>query len=158
MSDGGDGTWMTKREIAAVRRISIASADRLIRRHGWRKQPGNDGRVRTYVPSDWATAPEAAPTNVPSDISSDIPSDISRQNERFLAGPTDIRSDVQSDIPSDIFIITKAFEAAIASLTERAQTAEQRADRLQEELRRAEITLAVERAAARSWLFRLWRR
>ena len=47
------GTWLTKAELAHVRRISIASATRLIRRQGWRRQPGNDGRVRVLVPEDW---------------------------------------------------------------------------------------------------------
>jgi hypothetical protein len=136
MSDGADGTWMTKREIAAVRGISIASADRLVRRHGWRKQPGNDGRVRTYVPSDWTTPPEPGRP----------------------ADPPDIRSDGRSDIPSDISIITKAFDAAIASLTERARVAERRAEQAEARVRELEIERAVDAAARRSWLFRPWRR
>jgi hypothetical protein len=157
MRDGqsdGDGRWMTKREIAAVRGISIASADRLVRRHGWRKQPGNDGRVRTYVPSDWAEPKSADPPDIRSDGQSDIPSDISRQGEGFLVGPSDIRSDV----PSDISIITKAFDAAIASLTERARAAERRAEQAEARVNQLEIERAVDAAARRSWLFRPWRR
>ncbi len=42
--DDDGGAWMTKRELASIRRISVASADRLARRMKWRKQPGNDGR------------------------------------------------------------------------------------------------------------------
>ena len=49
-----NGVWMTKAQLAAVRRIGPASADRLIRRQGWRKEPGNDGRARVFVPLTWA--------------------------------------------------------------------------------------------------------
>src|SRR5262249_36765384 len=56
-----EGTWLTKAELAARRAISIASATKLIRRSGWRRQPGNDGRVRVLVPWDHAgTSPEDA--------------------------------------------------------------------------------------------------
>jgi hypothetical protein len=51
MTEGDDaGVWLTKAEFAERRQISQASADRLIRRQGWRRQPGNDGRVRVLVP------------------------------------------------------------------------------------------------------------
>jgi hypothetical protein len=153
-----DGRWMTKREIAAVRGISIASADRLVRRHGWRKQPGNDGRVRTYVPTDWAEPKPADPPDIRSDGRSDVPPDISRQEGGFLVGPSDIRSDARSDVPSDISIITKAFDAAIASLTERARVAERRAEQAEARVNQLEIERAVDAAARRSWLFRPWRR
>jgi hypothetical protein len=69
--DAAGGAWMTKTELARARRISIASVDRLIRRKGWRRQPGNDGRVRVLVPSDAlltcrgsATSSTAAMTNI----------------------------------------------------------------------------------------------
>jgi hypothetical protein len=60
MSEGSsdDGAvWMSKRELAAVRGISVASADRLVRRQGWRRQPGNDGSARILVPPDFASPP-----------------------------------------------------------------------------------------------------
>ena len=51
ITEGDDrGVWLTKAEFAERRQISQASADRLIRRQGWRRQPGNDGRVRVLVP------------------------------------------------------------------------------------------------------------
>ena len=34
------GVWLSKRELAAARRIAVASADKLIRRQEWRKRPG----------------------------------------------------------------------------------------------------------------------
>src|SRR4051812_4128029 len=63
--DPADGIWMTKAELAAARIISTASADRLIRRHGWRKQPGNDGRVRVLVPRTWVENYSADPLDKP---------------------------------------------------------------------------------------------
>jgi hypothetical protein len=48
---GDDSRWMTFAELAAARGIGRVSAERLVRRHKWRRQPGNDGRVRVLVPS-----------------------------------------------------------------------------------------------------------
>jgi hypothetical protein len=45
-----DGRWMTLAELATSRRISVASAARLMRRRRWRRQPGNDGHIRVWVP------------------------------------------------------------------------------------------------------------
>jgi hypothetical protein len=46
-----DDRWMTLAELAAARRISKASAARLVRRRKWRRQADNEGRVRVLVPS-----------------------------------------------------------------------------------------------------------
>src|SRR6516164_11446642 len=49
----GDGARrMTYAEIAESRRISVSSAERLVRRRVWRRQVGNDGIVRVLVPLD----------------------------------------------------------------------------------------------------------
>ena len=36
----GEGRWLTYRQIADLRGISKASAERLVRRHRWRRQEG----------------------------------------------------------------------------------------------------------------------
>jgi hypothetical protein len=47
----GDGARrMTYAELAAVRGISVVSAERLVRRKHWPRQVGNDGVVRILVP------------------------------------------------------------------------------------------------------------
>jgi hypothetical protein len=47
----GDGSRrMTYAELAAVRGISLPSARRLVLRHRWARQTGNDGVVRVTVP------------------------------------------------------------------------------------------------------------
>ena len=49
----GDGARrMTYAELAESRRISVSSAERLVRRKHWRRQVGNDGVVRILVPLD----------------------------------------------------------------------------------------------------------
>jgi hypothetical protein len=128
-----DGTWMTKAELAAVRRISIASADRLIRCQGWRKHPGNDGRARVLVPSDWAMSRGSDPTDDPRHNPTDKPparaADHADDPTDSVAGPTDITRAVS------------ALEAAVAGLREQLGRAEGRADR-------AEATAVTERERA----------
>src|SRR5690242_12778545 len=60
-----DGQWMSKAELAAARGISLASADRLVRRRKWRRQKGNDGRVRVLVPA--GTASDVPEENAPTE-------------------------------------------------------------------------------------------
>jgi hypothetical protein len=50
VGDPPDGQWMTLAELAAARGVSKATAARLVRRKRWRRQPGNDGHVRVFVP------------------------------------------------------------------------------------------------------------
>jgi hypothetical protein len=57
-----DSRWMTFAELAGARGISKAAAERLVRRHKWRRQPGNDGRVLVLVPAE-ATAPDDRKVN-----------------------------------------------------------------------------------------------
>jgi hypothetical protein len=51
---GNDGRWMTYAELADLRGISRKAAARLTLRHGWRRQPGNDGTTRVHVPDAMA--------------------------------------------------------------------------------------------------------
>ena len=98
--DPTDGIWMTP-----VRRISVASADRLIRRQGWRKYPGNDGRARVFVPRTWAEPSRNGATDAPA------------------RDPTDVASD-----PTDISSAISALERAIIASEKRADHAENRAN------------------------------
>jgi hypothetical protein len=49
-----DARWISFAELAAARGISKASAIKLVRRHGWRRQRDNQGHVRALVPLTWA--------------------------------------------------------------------------------------------------------
>lgn len=117
-----DGTWLTKAEIARVRGITIASAYRLIRRQGWRRQPGNDGKIRVLVPSDWANGHGAGQSAVPSDVLSINP--LTRQLAVPSAVPLTRPSDATSDRPSDEAGLVRLIEAANV----RADEANRRAD------------------------------
>jgi hypothetical protein len=51
---GEDGRWLTYAELAELRGITRKAAIRLTQRHQWRRQPGNDGATRVFVPADIA--------------------------------------------------------------------------------------------------------
>jgi hypothetical protein len=110
-----DSVWMTKAQLAAIRRITIASADRLARRQGWQKEPGNGARARILVPTAWAEPRQPYPTG--------------RVPENPPAGP----SPASRDIRGELAILTAAQNRADRAETEarsaqaRAAAAEQRA-------------------------------
>jgi hypothetical protein len=127
LANEAGSVWMTKAELARVRRISVASADRLIRRQGWRRQPGNDGRVRVLVPPSWASKSQSNPTDTE-------PPD-----------PTD-RIEYPTDTSSEISLL----EATVAVLRE--QQDHERAGWAEERLRRIVVIdgLRTERDAERA--------
>ena len=131
--DPTDGIWMTKAQLAAVRRISVASADRLIRRQGWRKHPGNDGRARVLVPADWAISRTSSPMEAPP---ADPTDDQSERPAASVANPTDTESS-----PTDITNAISALEAAVSTLREQLAAAMSRADQAEAD-RGAAIVLA----------------
>lgn len=104
----GDARWMTFAELATARGISKLSAAALVRRHGWRRQRDNRGRVIALVPRD---GPEL---------------------RRIVEA--DHRPDNPSDDPPDI----AALEDAVVALRERAEAAERRAEAAEADRRRAE--------------------
>jgi hypothetical protein len=57
-----DAHWMTFAELSEMRRISKASAIKLVRRHGWRRQRDNQGHVRALASIMAITATSFAPT------------------------------------------------------------------------------------------------
>ncbi len=136
--DPTDGVWLTKAQLAAVRRISVASADRLIRRQGWRKHPGNDGRARVLVPSDWAISRSFGPT----DAQSGNPTDDRGAHPTDQApDPTDRPREHPTDNavgPRDITRAVSALEAAVSTLREQLAAANSRADQAEEDRRQAE--------------------
>jgi hypothetical protein len=55
-ADMGEGSWMTYGQLAAARQIGRRAAVRLAQRHHLRRQPGNDGSVRVWVPAEMASS------------------------------------------------------------------------------------------------------
>ena len=109
MADAEDsGQWLTLAELAAARRISKASAARLVRRHKqWRRQQDNQGRVRILVPPD-AIEPR-------DDLQDDLQD-----------GPEGRPPDSHADSPDTSRAIS-TLEAAISTLREQLAEANRRA-------------------------------
>ena len=136
-TDDPPGRWVTLAELAAARGIDVPSAQRLVRRRQWRRQPGNDGKIRVLVPPD-----ELKPNpNVRPDDRTDV--------------PPDRPSDTIADIRADIMEVAQPLRDAIAVLRvqlDEANTRTVRADvhAEQSEARamRAEEAVAAERVRA----------
>ena len=115
----GDVRWMTYAELGKARGISTASATRLAFRRKWRRQGGNDGIARVAVP-------------------------VGEDQRRH-----DDRDDARSDDRDDITHVVSALEVSVASLTNRAEAAETRADRAENRAEQAETRAdRAERAVA----------
>jgi hypothetical protein len=100
-----DAKWLTFRELAAAHGISKASAQSLIRRHGWRRQTDNQGRVKALVPLIW----------------------IEREPEDQSGGETVDQSDRQTDTRLMARGLA-ALEDAVAGLRAQLERADRRGD------------------------------
>jgi hypothetical protein len=80
--DLSDGEWLTYAELAQRRGIDRQSAFKLAARHRWRRQKGNTGQVRVFVPSAFAE---------PEDKASDTGYDVSHHLVAFETALTTIR-------------------------------------------------------------------
>jgi len=136
-----DRVWLTKAQLAAVRKISLASADRLVRRQGWQKEPGRDGRARVLVPRAWAQPRKPYPAG------------------RIHGGPTDrvVQSgNDPADIRKELAILTAAHnradraEAEARAALARATAAEALAAIAQARAEAAEATVQELRQAIRA--------
>jgi len=54
IDEAADSRWMSYAELADVRRITPASAIKLVVRRGWRRQKDNHGVTRALVPPEWS--------------------------------------------------------------------------------------------------------
>jgi hypothetical protein len=118
----GDGARrMTYAELADVRGISAASAERLVRRRRWSRQAGNDGVVRVLVPLTEAQGRrKSAPARVR----------ISEPDNRADVRMSPLIS--APDIPPDVRTLESALETLREQLAKANQWAEvehARADR-----------------------------
>jgi hypothetical protein len=139
-ADGG--RWMTYAEIAALRRISRTSAERLVRRRRWRRQPDNRGGVRVLVPEDWLAAP-------PADAQPDIRSD---------RGP-DNRSDIAQAFRCTLEVLREQQAAERAGWSQERTHLCTMIDGLQREVSELKQAQAAERTLGRlARLRRAWRR
>jgi hypothetical protein len=70
-ADEGDGRWLTYGQLAEARQIGRRAAIRLAQRHRLRRQPGNDGQTRIWVPTDMASSSPHRPFPPTTDATSD---------------------------------------------------------------------------------------
>ena len=83
MSDDDEGgEWLLYAELAERRGIDRDSANRLVIRHRWRRQKGNDGKMRVLVPANYLHS--ASPDNQ-TDNQRDMPSRHIRTLEAAIA-------------------------------------------------------------------------
>jgi hypothetical protein len=150
--DPADGVWMSKAQLAEVRRTSIAAADRLIRRHGWRKEPGNDGRARVLVPRSWTQSSSPSPTarkSPDSAVKAGNPTDNDHRTEAAFEAAILAWQDRALTAEARVAVADARADRAEG----RAEAAEGRADRAEAETREARTRLdwaEVQAAAERS--------
>jgi hypothetical protein len=91
-ADAGDGSWLTYGHLAEARQIGRRAAVRLAQRHHLRRQPGNDGTVRVWVPADMAASSPFRP-NPPATPQADAdatpPADVTPFHAQALAALED---------------------------------------------------------------------
>lgn len=142
MPDGDErAVALTYSELARVRGISKASAERLVHNRKWRRSKGNDGRVRVMVPPDFI--PDISPEIIP-EIGADRRRRPGRPAKNQIGpeiGP-EIGPDITPDITPEITLDIKgAIEAAVAPLRETIKDLQSRLDGETEERRQVQARL-----------------
>jgi chromosome segregation ATPase len=154
----GDGRWMTYADIAKLRGISKASAERLVFRRRWRRQQGNDRILRVLVPLEFLSG----------DASGDISDDAYGAWAGALANLEKVATVLREQLDqsnqqtheankrADVAVaLADRTLAQLAEMNARADRAEQsietergRAGRAETRADRAEQALSEERARA----------
>lgn len=107
---GADTRWMTYAELASRLGVEVDSAKRRVARAGWRRQAGNDGRVRVAVPLTLAKV------EVDTSISKD-----SKDGRQTDGGGVDSAASVSPLALRMLAAAEAAAEAARAALAERTR-------------------------------------
>jgi hypothetical protein len=131
--DRADGRWLTLKELAASRRISVASAARLMRRRHWRRQPGNDGHIRVWVPA----AEQEPKADVRTDDRPDVTADIRTGVMEIIRPLQDAIAVLETQLTEANTRATRA-EHSAASERVRADDLRDKLEALQTELRQAQ--------------------
>jgi hypothetical protein len=144
----GDGARrMTYAQLADMRRISAASAERLVRRKGWVRTTGNDGVVRILVPLLEARKTSQRTKSV---------------RRTFMSGQADSPGDNALVRTADISVV-RTLEAAVSALSAQLEHERDRASRAEDRVEALYAALIDERrrvieiltgSARRPW----WRR
>jgi predicted nucleic acid-binding Zn-ribbon protein len=76
-ADDSDIRWLSYHQIAGLRGISRASAERMVRKHRWRRTVNNHGVTVAAVPLDYAEPERSNPPERPRERSGEIRPDLS---------------------------------------------------------------------------------
>lgn len=134
--DGSDGSWLTYAQLAATRGISRRAAVRMTQRQCLRRQPGNDGKVRVWVPADLAELSPRASQR-------DDRDDDARDNNSLLASAVAALEDAVQVLREQL----ERAEAGRDGERQRAEAAERQAGQAEARADRAERR--ADRAEAR---------
>jgi hypothetical protein len=138
-----DARWMTFTELAEVRGISKASAIKLIRRRGWRRQRDNQGHVRALVPLPWASGEEDGERDRAGDREPDNQRDSTPGSLPYTGAIEVMLQALREAKDSEIAILREHLARSVALIDgfrERADRAEARAEEANkraDEVRRA---------------------
>lgn len=128
------GRWMTYGQLAAARKISRASAERLARRMKWSRLGGNDGFARVLVPLAFIEPAGDKAKDSPHEGQGDAPRD----------------SDASVAFQSALIAVREAHAGEVAALTGRVNVAESFAAELRVQLDEVRGKLVDAEAAVRS--------
>jgi len=151
-ADTGDRQWLTYGQLAEARQIGRRAAVRLAQRHRLRRQPGNDGTVRVWVPADMAASspfrphPPATPaTPDAADADDTKGADAAPFHSQALAALEDAlrAADARADAA---LALANTLAAELADAGVRADHERQRADALHTGLATAETAITELRA------------
>ena len=138
----GDGRWMTYGELATARGIDRQSAVKLVRRQHWRRQEGNNGTTRVFVPEDWSSRAKSR------DAGPDETRDDARDISGFEAAVEALKAAHAVEIAtlerthqSALAVVREAHAGEVTALRESLDREQARADR-EGEGRAAERTRA----------------
>jgi DNA repair exonuclease SbcCD ATPase subunit len=140
--------WVSFADLAQRRGISRAAASKLVRRHGWRRQTDNQGRVLILVPEAALDRPSVRPPPSDDDTASVRPS-VGGGMARLAAGALAALEDAVAALREQLDAANARAERAEADRAEERQRADDLRDRLnamQEQL--ADAHAALQAAAA----------
>jgi len=129
--------WLSFADLATLRGISRASASKLVRRHGWRRQTDNQGRVLILVPAEALDRPTDGPADRPPPMTDGRPADS--PSDRPMDTPISavvVLEEVITGLREDLSEANKRADAAMA-------LAGQTAAQLAEAGTRADASLAL---------------
>jgi len=133
-ADDPDVRWLSYAQIATLRSISRASAERMVRKHRWRRTMNNHGITVAAVPLDYAEPDRAIPPEQSAEPSADHGG--AAAFDRALAAITAAHSAERSVLREQ----AEKAEARAAAAETRADRAEQQAN---EANKRADVAVAL---------------